>query len=188
MMELVFNQEVMLLYLCILSYPILSYPILSCYAYASFSILKPIFLTFQWTMYSKNQKGWLAMDKRIRFVLKYLNDNPGKKVTLNQVSRMVNLSYGYMSGLFKRETGVSFSEYLKEVRMGQARCLLQDTFKSIKEIAFLTGYKYVSSFCEAFRNTVGVSPSVYRRMGKAIADAGEKATRSGKKGTNLKTE
>ena len=107
------------------------------------------------------------MDNRIEFILKYLNDNLEKRITLTQVSKMMNLSYGYVSDLFKKETGMNFSQYLKEARIEKARNLLRDSFKSVKEISFLAGYRYVSSFCEEFRNVVGVSPSAYRRIEKS---------------------
>ena len=113
------------------------------------------------------------MDNRIEFILKYLNDNLEKRITLTQVSKMMNLSYGYVSDLFKKETGMNFSHYLKNARMQKARILFKNFFKSIKEISFLTGYRHVSSFCEEFKNMVGVSPSVYRRMENAIDNVDE---------------
>ena len=54
------------------------------------------------------QIGGLNMDKRIEFVLKYLDDNLGGKVLLKDVAETVNLSGGYLSELFSKEVGINF--------------------------------------------------------------------------------
>ncbi len=110
------------------------------------------------------------MDKRIEFILGYLEDNPEKEITLTTASKMVNLSYNYLSELFKKEVGTSFSLYLKNKRIKRAKKLLKESFLSIKEISFETGSRHVSSFCKEFKNILGISPSAYRNKIKINDD------------------
>lgn len=128
------------------------------------------------------------MDRRVQFFLKYQTDNPDKNISLKQASKMVNLSYGYYSNLFRKNVGISFSQYLMQTKMETAKKLLKQSFKSIKEISFITGYKHVSSFCEEFKNRMGVSPSVYRRMDTIDEDFDENKCRSENIVTNLKIQ
>lgn len=53
-------------------------------------------------------------DKRIEVVLQYLDDHVKTKVTLKDIAGIVNLSCGYLSELFKKEAGVTFSFYVKK--------------------------------------------------------------------------
>jgi two-component system response regulator YesN len=114
------------------------------------------------------------MDERVQFILKYQTDHLDKNISLKQASIMVNLSYGYVSGLFRKNVGMGFSQYLKQTRMEKAQKLLRESFKTIKEISFMTGYRHISSFCEEFKKMVGVSPSVYRRMDRIDDDFNRK--------------
>lgn len=110
------------------------------------------------------------MDKRIEFVLKYLDENLGKKVTLKKLSEMVNLSCGYLSELFTREVGITFSFYMKKIRIDRAKSLLEKSFLSVKEISFETGYRDVSNFCRDFKELEKISPSEYRNKMKVCND------------------
>lgn len=106
------------------------------------------------------------MDKRIEFVLKYLDDHLRKKVTLKELSETVNLSCGYLSELFAKEVGIKFSFYVKKSRIDRAKSLLEKSFLSVKEIAFETGYGDVSNFCRDFKELEKISPSEYRNKMK----------------------
>jgi CheY-like chemotaxis protein len=63
---------------------------------------------------------------------------------------------------FKRETGLTPSEYIRAVRVGKAARLLRTTQSSIKEIWALIGYNHASDFNHDFRRLLNASPRVYR--------------------------
>jgi AraC-like DNA-binding protein len=105
-----------------------------------------------------------SIDGRIKLVIRlvheqYERDDP----TLSKLARQAGLSIWYLARLFKKNTGISFGEYLRDLRLKKAALLLQNPTLSIKEIAAAVGYKYVSDFDHHFKSTFGMCPSEYRR-------------------------
>lgn len=97
---------------------------------------------------------------------KYITENYGKDISLDDVSRYLNLSPYYFSKLFKAETGTTFVEYLTNLRMERAQELLRDESLSIKEICASVGYADPNYFSRTFKKNVGVTPTVYREGNK----------------------
>lgn len=85
-------------------------------------------------------------------------------LTLEEVGGYVGLNPVYFSSLFKQEEGVSFLEYLTIVRMKKAKELLMDCDKTMREIADSVGYQDEKYFSRAFKKTVGLTPSEYRKI------------------------
>ena len=96
----------------------------------------------------------------------YIQENYSKDISLDDVSGLVNISPYYFSKLFKQETGKNFIEYLTEIRLKNARELLQDSRLSIKEICAQSGYSDPNYFSRIFKKYEGVTPSEFReRLG-----------------------
>ena len=96
----------------------------------------------------------------------YIDQNYQKDISLDEVSRMVDISPYYFSKLFKQEQGENFIEYLTRTRMQNARQLLKDPKYSIKEICAMFGYSDPNYFSRIFKKYEGVTPSEYReRLG-----------------------
>jgi len=76
------------------------------------------------------------MDSRIAWAVRFMNENMERDINLKKISESLNLSYGYCSELFKKETGKPFSRYRKENRIQKAQLLLRTSSKEIKDIAF----------------------------------------------------
>lgn len=96
----------------------------------------------------------------------YIRQNFQKDLTLDEVSKSVDISPYYFSKLFKQETGENFIEYLTRVRMKNAEKLLLDPSYSIKEICVMCGYGDPNYFSRIFKKYEGVTPSEYReRLG-----------------------
>lgn len=81
---------------------------------------------------------------------------------LAMVSAEFGLSEGYLSSIFKKETGTNFAEYLEQLRVKAARVLLEDGTK-VTDVSHMVGYNSIQSFRRAFKRVMGVSPSEYRR-------------------------
>ena len=105
-----------------------------------------------------------TQNKEIETAIKYINDNFNQDINLAMVSNSVSISYSYFSLIFKDKTGVSFTDYLKRVRIDKAKELLKSTNKKIYEIAGLVGYENPKQFMKVFRKTTGISPSEYREQ------------------------
>ena len=69
----------------------------------------------------------------------------------------LGFNYSYFSVLFKKETGMNFSDYLIQERMHAAMRLLMETHDSVEKIANQVGYSDVSHFRKLFRNEFGKS-------------------------------
>ena len=93
---------------------------------------------------------------------KYIDENYSKDVSLDDISRNMNLSPYYFSKLFKEKTGENFVEFLTRVRIDKAKEMLKDPDKSMKEICSEVGYGDPNYFSRIFKKVVGVPPTEYR--------------------------
>ena len=96
----------------------------------------------------------------------YIDENYNKDISLDDVSRMVDISPYYFSKLFKQEQGENFIEYLTRIRMANARRILKNQNYNIKEVCAMCGYSDPNYFSRIFKKFEGVTPSEYReRLG-----------------------
>ena len=83
-------------------------------------------------------------------------------IDLNAVARHCGLSVGHLSRLFHHSTGLTFREYLAQVRVEHARELLLRTGRNISEVAYDSGFQSLSQFHRVFLKAFGVSPGKMR--------------------------
>lgn len=98
----------------------------------------------------------------IQCAKEYIDQNYSKDISLDEVSRKINISPYYFSRLFKEESGQNFIEYLTNIRMEHAKKLLAETDKSMKEICNEVGYADPNYFSRTFKKNVGVTPTEYK--------------------------
>ena len=96
--------------------------------------------------------------------LSYIRNHYGEHITLDEVARAVHLSPSYFSRLFKLETGKTFSEYLQDIRIDQAKGYLRRWDYPMADIAEQTGFFDQSHFIKAFKQATGMTPGLYRRQ------------------------
>ena len=92
----------------------------------------------------------------------YIDENYTKNISLDDVSKAVNISSYYFSKLFKEEAGVNFIDYLTKKRIDYAKELLEDNKYSIKEVCVMCGYSDPNYFSRIFKKKENVTPSEYR--------------------------
>ncbi|WP_416147523.1 response regulator [Salipaludibacillus sp. HK11] len=92
----------------------------------------------------------------------YIDSHYHRSVTLEEVAEEVDLSFYYLSKLFKDRFQLTFSEYLTQVRMEKAKDFLLDYTIPLKEIAIDIGYKDPNYFSRVFKRETGLNPSEYR--------------------------
>lgn len=128
----------------------------------SFQNLNEIRLYLKEILYELQQKSDSSEENRylplINIAVQYIEENFNKDISMADVANSVSMSYNYFSKLFKEQTHHTFSEYLTEVRMREARILLKDPGNKIKDIALEVGYESVYSFSRAFKQYFGTSP------------------------------
>ena len=93
----------------------------------------------------------------------YIDENYMKELTLDDISRMVNISSYYFSKVFKEETGENFIDYLTKLRIEAAKKLLKTTSKSMKEISAEVGYPDPNYFSRNFKKYTGKTPTDYAK-------------------------
>lgn len=85
----------------------------------------------------------------------------GQRLALDSFATQYKVTPEYLSHLFAKETGSTYTEYIKSVRMEEAkRCLLETNMK-IYEIACRVGYTEANYFSKAFRDYAGISPKQF---------------------------
>ncbi len=84
--------------------------------------------------------------------------------SLETIAAQVYLSPCYLSVIFKRETGMTFKNYLIQVRIEKSKKLLADTDLKIYEVAEKVGYTDTRYFSEIFQRSTGKTPSQYRSL------------------------
>ena len=84
-------------------------------------------------------------------------------ISLSYVARRIGLTPTYFSSIFKQQTGISFSEYLDNIRFSHAKNLLLFTDIPILEIAEASGFEDYTNFSRRFKKLFGMTPSDFRR-------------------------
>lgn len=92
----------------------------------------------------------------------YIQQNFSRELSLEEVSRYVDLSPYYFTKLFKEETGQTFVEYLTELRIGRAKEMLRNPSYSIKEVCVNAGYSDPNYFSRIFKKVTGMTPTEFR--------------------------
>lgn len=107
----------------------------------------------------------MADDNRpVRIAKQYIRENYGKPITLESVSEVAGFNAAYFSTLFKKVTGVTFSEFLLETRMEAAKELLKETNLNIASICEMVGYSDSKHFTKTFMRENGLKPNQYRKL------------------------
>ncbi|WP_052099043.1 helix-turn-helix domain-containing protein [Paenibacillus stellifer] len=97
----------------------------------------------------------------------YIQDNLQRDLTRDDIAAVVSRNPAYLSRLFRKETGLSLSEYITQQRIEQAKKLLAETDDKISSIAEGLGYLHFSYFAKLFRKLTGLTPQDYRKKYRA---------------------
>jgi len=97
-------------------------------------------------------------------LLSYINQNYNKNLSLDELSKQVDMSKFYLCRLFKESLKMSPVEYINKVRIDKAMELLINTDMSISEIAFECGFNNISYFIKVFRKYMHTTPLKFRKQ------------------------
>lgn len=96
-------------------------------------------------------------------VQKYINRNyHNEDLSISEIANELGVSQTYLTRLFKRELGMTFIDYLTNVRIKNAIILMRDPSLKLYEIAELIGYNTQHYFSNVFKKLVGISPQDYK--------------------------
>lgn len=103
-----------------------------------------------------------AEPKAVARARQFIAQNQDRDVRLQEVAKAVNTSTFYFCKLFKKATGLTFTDYLSRVRIEKAKNLLLNPNLRISEIAYEVGFQSLTHFNRMFRRLAGQSPTAYR--------------------------
>ena len=111
----------------------------------------------------------VAEDKKaelMKKIKKLVTENPCMDLSLTKLSDVMNLSQSYISRVFKQKTGISYVEYVTNMRIEYSKKLLKQTDMSISEISDKLGYGNSQYYIKIFKNHIGITPGQYKSASK----------------------
>ncbi len=99
--------------------------------------------------------------ERLRKIYAFTDEHYARKVTLNEVSELCNMSREAFCRYFKKATGQSYLDFLNQYRITQSKLLLSSG-KAVSQVAYQTGFESLSYFSRMFKRLTGESPRTYR--------------------------
>ncbi|SFE59089.1 Two-component response regulator, YesN/AraC family, consists of REC and AraC-type DNA-binding domains [Paenibacillus catalpae] len=112
----------------------------------------------QWNQTSRQ------LSKEVGKAIKYILAHYRESCSISELADTLQVSPNYLSSLFRKETALTFTDYLTQVRIDKAKELLLSTQLKSYEIAELTGFSDDSYFSRTFKNKTGVRPNEFRKM------------------------
>lgn len=102
--------------------------------------------------------------KRLDSVYRFTMSEYHRKISLEEVAAIANMTVNSFCRYFKRRTRKSYVDFLNEIRIGQACKLLQNNDYSISQVCFEVGFNNLSNFNRKFKDTNSCTPSEFRRQ------------------------
>lgn len=96
-------------------------------------------------------------------ILEYIRENYSNITGLDDIANNVHISKQYLCQVFKKETGVTVSDYLNSIRINNACEILRRGRHNITKTAILCGYNSTPYFCRVFKNIMHMTPKEYVR-------------------------
>ncbi|MGL5436485.1 MAG: response regulator transcription factor [Lachnospiraceae bacterium] len=103
-----------------------------------------------------------TINKYIAGAIKYIDSHCREDISLTAVARYLDISEGYLSRIFKKETNYTFTDYLIYYRIKLSMQLLKDNRLKVYEVADSVGYSDTTYFSTQFKKIVGMSPTKYQ--------------------------
>ena len=107
-----------------------------------------------------------TVHREVESVKQFIYEHYGEDLCVERLAEMVYMAPSYLSCVFKKETGLNLSKFIKAYRMEKAKEMLEDSHKKIVTISNEVGYPNVSYFCQSFREYFGISPQKFRSQGE----------------------
>lgn len=149
------NQTIEKLYMCTTIQEILK-------------ILEENIHDYEQTMFANQSSAGSDVEK----VKSYIYEHYAEELSVEILSEGVFLSPGYMSYIFKKETGEGLSHFIRAYRLERARDLLQNTSMKVNQICREVGFTNASYFGKSFREYYGCSPERFRKGVSTDEDLG----------------
>jgi AraC-like DNA-binding protein len=108
----------------------------------------------------RDEAGESPFSRRVKA---YVAEHQSDPIHLDEAAEALHVSTFYFCKMFKKATGLTFTDYLGRLRIERTKKLLLDPHRRVSEIAYEVGFGSLTHFNRVFRRLVGKSPSSYRR-------------------------
>ncbi len=102
--------------------------------------------------------------RQFDLIVRYVHENYGQDISLEEVAGMAGMAPTYFSHSFKKEIGLSFVEFVHEVRIERAKELIRQQSRTMTDICYEVGFRHLSHFIRTFKKRTGLTPTAYRKM------------------------
>lgn len=100
---------------------------------------------------------------KIKQAVAYIRENYNRDLNMAVISNHLSMNYSQFSFVFKQFTGKNFVNYLKDLRIEEAKRMLETTDYRVAEISQMVGYENEKHFMKVFKSVCGISPTEYRK-------------------------
>ena len=132
------------------------------YSLSDFYIQKADRCKMDYAKRMRNLRKSKISSLHIAVCLDYIYDHLHTHITAEQLAKLTGLNISYLSRLFKKETGQTISNYIRDKKIETAKNMLLYSDFSPSEIASILAFPSQSYFTEVFRKTTGVTPRKYQ--------------------------
>lgn len=108
-----------------------------------------------------NKKKIIKSDKIIEMIQQYVKEHCTEKISLSKVAYDVSISTGYLSSIFKKQTGMNFSDYVSEIKVEKAKELIGTHEYMMYEVSDILGFDNPYYFSKVFKKITGYTPKEY---------------------------
>jgi AraC-like DNA-binding protein len=100
-----------------------------------------------------------TIEQAISYIKLHFTENP----SLDRIAKYVHLTPSHLTTIIKKQTGLSYVEYLTKLKISYAKKLLKSNQHSITDIVFTCGFNSICNFNRVFKQKTGLSPSQYKK-------------------------
>ena len=105
-------------------------------------------------------------DKRIKKTLRYIRENIGKNIHIDDLAGICGLNRDHFTRLFKKEMQCTPMQYIIRKKIEKAQLILVTSDNLVKDIAYTISFEDVTHFYHTFKKVTGMSPSTYKNQYK----------------------
>jgi len=110
---------------------------------------------------------------RTKIVFELLEQNLDQALRLRAVAHAVSMNATSFSRYFRDKIGLTFSKFVRNMKVSHAATYLEDSDTPISEVAAMLGFQSVATFIRSFKNVTGFTPSAYRQnIIRSLSDGG----------------
>ena len=127
-------------------------------------LLYELLSTVPYKILSENEQNQLFnRTSRLNSITSFIENNFNRKLLLREIAERENLSLTYLSHFIKDNLGMSFQDYLKNIRFNHALHLIENTNRTMLDISLESGFSDIRYLNEVFISRYGTTPSQYRK-------------------------